>query len=479
MSLTTPSNTVVAFLDACIVQLPAVTVALNASNSQPLGLEVQQLLDAANRLREQIAGTTQTVATCPTTGNRKKSGFTSKSIMLGDLGMPEKKRTDSIKEEPAEAVVAAVVAPAVIEQAAPVTAAPPAAVANEEQVVKAHSASAASSLVAQGTANAHSAGLEKREELRVDWEEKVEASQTIITEQTEERTKQMQELEKLKALVDAGHIHMDVLHTMCETYHLPFPKVATAGLVSTTTTTITTTEAGATTSSITSSEAVPAAPAPAPEPAAPPAVAAPTAPAVVDPLEGGKSHNLEVKLTDDGRKQSTLTFSGTTSLGVELSQKDAGGVLVSNKDSELLGQHLLNVNGQDVSKLHLKDVMEVFRGCVRPITLIFEEPKKGFFGKKVTKEVHWDGVSPLGIHLANHSSGKGVTVEALADNCSLADESHVGQHLVSVNGIDTTHMNLTDLVKMLRVAEKPIKLGFEQLDNAMIESAVQVRVWGY
>ena len=113
----------------------------------------------------------------------------------------------------------------------------------------------------------------------------------------------------------------------------------------------------------------------------------------------------------------------------------------SNSDSELVGQHLLSINGQDVSKLGLKDVMEVFKTCAKPITLIFEEPLAG--GKMGTSEVHWDGVSPLGIHLANHTSGKGVTVESLAETCQHADESHIGQHLVSVNGVDTTHMNLT------------------------------------
>jgi hypothetical protein len=444
---------IVAFLDACIVQLPAVSGALSDANSQSLFLGVQQLLRDANRLRDQIAGTSTPVEVCPKSGNRKKSGFTSKSIVLG---LDAKERAESIIEEPSTIAVEEGVTEVV----------------SDEVTVKTESASTATSFIAQGVANAQLAGMEKREEVRADWEEKLGESRDKISKQTEARSVQAQELERLKALVDSGHIHSDVLHTMCETYHLPMPKTAATAVVSTTTTTVTTTEDGTSVTSTTSSDAIaptPSVPAPASEPAA-----APAAPAAVNPLEGGKTHDLQVKMTEDGRKQSTLVFSGTTSLGVELSQKDAGGVLVSNKESELLGQHLLQVNGQEVGKLHLKDVMEVFRTCSRPITLIFEEPKQGFFGKKTTNEVHWDGVSPLGIHLANHASGKGVTVEALAETCSLADASHVGQHLVSVNGVDTTHLNLTDLVKLLRTAEKPIKLGFETLDNAMIEEAVQV-----
>jgi hypothetical protein len=185
-----------------------------------------------------------------------------------------------------------------------------------------------------------------------------------------------------------------------------------------------------------------------------------------------------------GRKKSTMLYNGDSPLGMHLVPTPTGqGVIVegvsdqsAHADASNVGQVLVSVNGIDVAGMPLPQVLKTLQEN-RPAELVFMHPEipgipgpgpSGPSGARGARQsvVTWSGNTPLGMHLETAAGGEVVRVGAVNHDSEHADQSHVGQHLVAVNGVDTSRMPLAQTVELLRTTAKPITLTFQPPDIA-------------
>lgn len=199
---------------------------------------------------------------------------------------------------------------------------------------------------------------------------------------------------------------------------------------------------------------------------------------------------------DESRRKKGLRYRakfGPGPMGIKLNDRQdgaTGGVFVKGlveggrgaQHGKIEAGHLLiSVNGQDVTKYKLAQVLMKIKDSDRPVTLEFETVPKsnagatiGDFHGNVYNTLFEQGPIGISFHEETRDEGGGAVVREIQENSQAARHKppvKVGDVLVSVAGEDVTRLNMQAITKRIGKARRPVRMEFESGEAADLLSA--------